>query len=892
MSDLTAARARWCLLRTLHPLFPRAESLPKVEDADQYRDDTGAFDDHAIGGLDHLKNEITTLRNDLKLNVMKQQQVEAGQLIEDDAVVEGLKDELESVLVQLEDLVDPTVVDLEESQPSLEPGSFNCFPRLVALRAILKGRHEEAASLKDEKESAYADETCADTALSWGRRYSSQLVAHAASFIRFPQNATRIESCRRFISRFGTALDRTLYNSSVSCTMETQTLVYTPQDLEAIQRAQDFASTCTSLFSQMVDSVQCGTPHQAKLHLSGFKEDQLQMHIRTCNETDWISTVFTRSPEPPSPDLCLDGICSIASSPTTEPKVTHVSFNSEGMWASSGAAGHDPRGLLDSRELSLDHYLNIRNSLALKYRKLAGVLLAVSMFQLNDSPWIQHHLGTECIFMPAPDNKRSQQWCPRALCTLVRGSCPGLKSDSIAAFGVLVLELEAERKASWTEDDEDWITGEKSNHVRLARVLMTWEDCIMDDYRRVAKACLEFDSLIEGLDHPDIIPERKELAIIYKCILEPLFRLGVNSFGNLADTVKGLFGPGRSLTAPMDISQSVTAKRVLFDDDDSVPEPDAQKNARVFLNDLKRFFDRIRNLHEEWKYSNPLEYITHERIRIVVLDSGVDETDSLIRSAIKFGRINTQKSKSFVGPDEWREDSCGHGTHVAQLLLETAPAAEIYVGKICTGKVINDEFMPGIAKAIDWAVKECDAHIISMSFGFEDDHDPIDAAVDKAIQAGKLIIAAASNGGGLSRRTRPARSEDVICIHATDGKGNKGGMNPSPLPKGDNFATLGVAVPCRWKGNDVPKSGTSFAVPIAAGFAACIMEFAKYRCNLTDRKLKKLQRKQGMQLIFREMAELRDGYDFVHPVRLCRDWGDPRTEQQAVKAIQQIMEEL
>ncbi len=180
-----------------------------------------------------------------------------------------------------------------------------------------------------------------------------------------------------------------------------------------------------------------------------------------------------------------------------------------------------------------------------------------------------------------------------------------------------------------------------------------------------------------------------------------------------------------------------------------------------------------------------------------------------------------------------------------------------------------------------------------MSFGFEDGNDLIDAAVDNAIDAGKLIIAAASNNGGLSGRARPARYEGVICIHATDGKGNKGGMNPSPLPNRDNFATLGVAVPFKWKGKDVWKSGTSFAVPIAAGFAAGIMEFAKCRCtNLKPRKLKILQRKQGMQVIFQEMAELRDGYDFIHPVRLWGGWRDLKTEQQTVKVIERIMEEL
>ncbi len=119
MPDLNAARARWGFLRVLHPLFLCAESLPRVEDADQDHDGTGAFDDSAVDRVDHLKNEITTLRNDLKLNVIKQQLVDTDQLTEDDAIVEGLEPELHSLLVQLEDLIDPMALGLEESQVNL-----------------------------------------------------------------------------------------------------------------------------------------------------------------------------------------------------------------------------------------------------------------------------------------------------------------------------------------------------------------------------------------------------------------------------------------------------------------------------------------------------------------------------------------------------------------------------------------------------------------------------------------------------------------------------------------------------------------------------------------------------------------------------------------------------
>lgn len=243
------------------------------------------------------------------------------------------------------------------------------------------------------------------------------------------------------------------------------------------------------------------------------------------------------------------------------------------MWASNNGIGLDSPTLFRGKR-SLDHLLTHKDGLTLKYRKLAGVLLAASVFHLSDSPWIDQHLELECISVPSPDNKQLQQWCPRVLCTLMPKSHKRLQSENIAALGVLVLELEADRKANWIPDDEDWASGEKSNCMRLTRILKSWEDLVSDDYRSVAKACLEFDNLIESVDHPEIVSERKSRAVMYKCILEPLFRHTTKSFGNLAPLFKGMFGPGHSLTPLMNISPSATTKHVLFDDHDSLPKPD------------------------------------------------------------------------------------------------------------------------------------------------------------------------------------------------------------------------------------------------------------------------------------------------------------------------------
>jgi hypothetical protein len=238
------------------------------------------------------------------------------------------------------------------------------------------------------------------------------------------------------------------------------------------------------------------------------------------------------------------------------------------MWISNEVLEPDD-SRVSGAEKSLEYHLTNKTNLTLKHRKLAGVLLAASMFQLSDSPWFEQHLAPECIFVPAPNNRRLEQWCPRIHCTLVPRQNTRVQSDNIAALGVLVMELETDRKADWAEDDEDFDTGEKSNRVRLARMLGDWKDDISDDYRRVAEACLKFDSLVEALDHSDIEQDWKGLAIIYKCILEPLFRHITSSFGGLGHLFQGMFGPGRSLTSPIKISSNGTAKRVLFDDDDS-----------------------------------------------------------------------------------------------------------------------------------------------------------------------------------------------------------------------------------------------------------------------------------------------------------------------------------
>ncbi|KAK1992116.1 subtilisin-like protein, partial [Colletotrichum falcatum] len=176
------------------------------------------------------------------------------------------------------------------------------------------------------------------------------------------------------------------------------------------------------------------------------------------------------------------------------------------------------------------------------------------------------------------------------------------------------------------------------------------------------------------------------------------------------------------------------------------------------------------------------------------------------------------------------------------------------------------------------------ADILSLSFGFDNDSDwnsEMQKAIKDADNADRIVFAAASNYGGNRKRTYPAKAPGVFCIHASDGDGNESGKDPTPVERADNFSTLGVLVPCRFDGDrEVFKSGTSYATPIAAGIAANIMVLGDWLVEtkkLTSDQRRKLGAYEGMRSVFDEMAETRQGYDYVAPWHLWDGKADEET---------------
>lgn len=171
-----------------------------------------------------------------------------------------------------------------------------------------------------------------------------------------------------------------------------------------------------------------------------------------------------------------------------------------------------------------------------------------------------------------------------------------------------------------------------------------------------------------------------------------------------------------------------------------------------------------------------------------------------------------------------------------------------------------------------------------MTFGLGQDSDeelqPLIAAL---VKNKKLIFAAASNGGGNEPRAFPAKEFGVFCIHVSDGKGNKTGINP-PAGYIDNFSTLGHAVESQWNRETTYISGSSFSTPIAAAIAANALEFIR-QCLMDE--LGFFQSFQGMRALFRCLSDRMDGYDYVKPWKKYL-WDDGRDAREVCAALKFI----
>ncbi|KAJ5811811.1 subtilase family domain-containing protein [Penicillium riverlandense] len=290
-----------------------------------------------------------------------------------------------------------------------------------------------------------------------------------------------------------------------------------------------------------------------------------------------------------------------------------------------------------------------------------------------------------------------------------------------------------------------------------------------------------------------------------------------------------------------------------FDTDD---RPDETQTKRA-----KEWFQRYDQALHAQQEALPIK---GKGITVAVLDTGINLQNSWISARI--GRTKCWPSRDSCN------DTDGHGTHVAYLLMRLAPSANIRIAKISDSQLINnDAIIQRIAKAIEHFSSENGdpVDIINLSFGFPEYNDrlqPIRKALLQAQQNNVLLFAAAGNSAGNEGVYWPASMEVVTRVNAVDGDGNVANISTTGGELRPIF-TLGEGVPsCQLgsPGNEIIyRSGTSFATPIAVAIAAIVLGYIdgsnKAAVPEDVESLKsRLRTKSGMEGVLRETCVLQE----------------------------------
>ncbi|MFI5758867.1 type VII secretion-associated serine protease mycosin [Streptomyces sp. NPDC051569] len=217
---------------------------------------------------------------------------------------------------------------------------------------------------------------------------------------------------------------------------------------------------------------------------------------------------------------------------------------------------------------------------------------------------------------------------------------------------------------------------------------------------------------------------------------------------------------------------------------------------------------------------------TGKGVTVAVIDTGVDGTSAQLGPAVIDG-------KDFVGSTNGTQDVEGHGTRVAGIIAARAIKGTGFAGIAPDAKILPIRYTGAedkqgdsatMTEAIRYALSR-GAEIINISSDTTGRKDNIDLrnAVQDAVDAGVLIVAAAGNDGadGTSARTYPASYDGVLAVAASDRNDERAYFSQA----GDfvDVAAPGVGmVSTVPKGGQCTADGTSFAAPYVTGVAALL----------------------------------------------------------------------
>ncbi|MGI8787952.1 MAG: S8 family peptidase [Pyrinomonadaceae bacterium] len=211
---------------------------------------------------------------------------------------------------------------------------------------------------------------------------------------------------------------------------------------------------------------------------------------------------------------------------------------------------------------------------------------------------------------------------------------------------------------------------------------------------------------------------------------------------------------------------------------------------------------------------------TGKGVRVAVIDSGIDTNHTDLQGKIKESVEARAENKRIIFDKSEAGDSAGHGTACAGIISRIAPEAEFYSIKVLGAGGLGD----GIAflAGLEYAIKNR-YQIINLSLGTTKPQffAPLHDLLDRAYQAGCIVVAAANN---LPQPSFPSVfSSSLISVSKHE--------DSDPFNFGFRYGEVieltapGVNVRTSWLNNSYKSlTGNSFACPHIVGIIALLLD--------------------------------------------------------------------
>lgn len=218
--------------------------------------------------------------------------------------------------------------------------------------------------------------------------------------------------------------------------------------------------------------------------------------------------------------------------------------------------------------------------------------------------------------------------------------------------------------------------------------------------------------------------------------------------------------------------------------------------------------------------SPDLKNLTGKAVSVAVIDSGIDENHPDLKGKI-FESVEARRDyKKIVFEQTESGDSSGHGTACAGIITKIAPDASLYSIKVLGESGFGDghAFLAGLEYAIKNQIK-----IINLSLGTTKPQffSPLHDLIDRAYQAGCIVVAAANN---LPQPSFPSVfSSSLISVSKNEETDAwKFGFRYGEIIE---LTAPGVNIKTAWLGGGYRTlTGNSFACPHISGIIALLLE--------------------------------------------------------------------